>query len=277
MKAYIISYFGTRERLLDRANRVINHKRQIDWWHLQDPKLEFVILAMDYDPHEFLTYDYIDYIVHPTVLSGQARNKLLEIFYASNDPWALFMDNDVILKQHKQWPHTNINLNHILIEKNELLRNIDIIEPHHDFIVGDGAFTRKYNNTDPKYSNINWNKELCFDYSFLTLCSRIFWLKNLKPNLYFSEDIFPGEDHDFALRMYMQNYGVYRLRNIISYELPVKSSWEIDVQLRLTKLHKTYRIMAQRYNLPPERRNWKRYLNKLKVNDHLSRVVIPYN
>lgn len=277
MKAYIISYFGTRERLLDRANRVINHKRQIDWWHQQDPKLEFVILAMDYDAHEFLTYDYIDYIVNPLLPPPLARNKLLKIFYSSNEPWALFMDNDAILKHHKNWPHTHININDYIRNNDSLLDQIDMIEPHHDFIVGDGAFTRKYNNTDPKYANINWSKELCFDYCFANMCSRVFWLKNIKPNIYFTDDIFPCDDHDFSLKFYMKNYGVYRLRNIISYELPVKSSWGVNVKERLAKIHNMYRHMAQRYNLPPERRNWKRYLNKLKVNDHLSRVVIPYN
>lgn len=276
MKAYIISYFGSKENLLTRAKRYLNHNKQVKWWHEFDPNLKIVILAMDYDPHEYLDLDYVDYIIHPVVRPAAARNVLLELFYNSQDPWALFLDNDVILNHHKDWPHTHFNINQFIRANPNSLKDITLFAPHFDRVPGDGAFTSKYNNTSEKYLDVKWNSELCFDRLFVSLAGAMFFYQNQGQKIYMDTDIFPAEDQEFCLNLYLQGYKTYKLRNIIMKEYNLASTWAKDRASRVQGQQIAYEFMSKKYNLPDKRHSWKSYTKNILNLDIPKRIIVAY-
>jgi len=276
MKAYIISYFGSKSEPTKRLSRLQNHNKQIEWWLNHDQDLDIIILSMEYDSTDYYIHPRVSYIDSPRLNPASARNTLLKIFYDSDDIWALFMDNDSILKQHALWPHTHINFNKMLNQNPSSFKDITIIMPHSDIIPGDGAFTKKYNGTDSNYSNIDWNKQLCFDRMFLTLKGSLFYLQNKKQNIFMEDLFFPAEDHEFALHHYVKGYQTYRLRNIMLYEYASPSTWAKTKTDRVPLIQSSFNNMSSKYSLP-ERRKWLRHITKNLNIDHPKRLLLPYN
>lgn len=93
MKVYVISFFGT-EKL--RQKRKDIHQEQIDW--LTTNGFDVHVLAQDYQDDEF--DDRVTYVNgnQPRQYPVYARNQLFKHFYSTNDDYALFLDNDIVVE-----------------------------------------------------------------------------------------------------------------------------------------------------------------------------------
>lgn len=88
----IISYLPRDDKL--RATRVKNATRQIEWLKQLFPEETPSVVAQGYTDNEKLNGVEYD-IYEKGIGSHNARNVILEKFYASNDKWLLMMDDDV--------------------------------------------------------------------------------------------------------------------------------------------------------------------------------------
>lgn len=285
VKAHIISYFGSRDYPDARKVRVDNHRKQVEFWKEYYPDMEIKILAQDYDDEDYI--DGCSYITHDGELltPGEARNILLKDFYNETGyEWALFMDNDAILKEHPEFPHTGMNICDILTKYPENFDGVDLFMPHWDGRPGDGAFKDKYNNIDPKYRYIDWDNQMCFDRKFASCKGTIFFVRRLDKNIYYNEEfkyidgqLLAGEDDFFALEVAMNGYKTYMLRNIIMKEFTSPSTHAQSQDTRKVQMNKGDEIFRKAYNFPEGRAKW--YANAGKQHGIYmdSRVVRPYN
>lgn len=100
---YIISWFGDRENKELIEHRKKLHNEQLKWLLKTGGKdLKIVILAQFYEENEFLIHPQVKYIIINDILltPPAARNKLKEIFYASDEDYCLFLDDDIILEDN---------------------------------------------------------------------------------------------------------------------------------------------------------------------------------
>ena len=282
VKAYIISYFGSKDEPEARSIRVENHRQQIEFWRKTCPNMQINVLAQDYYADEYIPG--VQYLPHALVPPGKARNVLLEAFYAdSTHEWALFMDNDAILKEHAEFPHTGINICDVLTDYPENFEGVDLFFPHWDGRPGDGAFKDKYNNLDKNYLNVKWNEELCFDRKFGSMKGTMFFLRKNDAKVMFKEEfdyvdgqLVVGEDDFFALECAMNSYGTYILRNIMLKEFTSPSTHAGAQHTRKAEMDKGDKIFSKVYGLPASRGQWYKYVGR-RYGIYLDkRITRPY-
>lgn len=94
---YIISYFGEEKELRDFRIKV--HQEQINKILSFTHKFNIVIFAQKYNHSDYIEHPQISYVIRTGELlrPGEARNVLKKYFYESNEDYALFLDNDVLL------------------------------------------------------------------------------------------------------------------------------------------------------------------------------------
>jgi hypothetical protein len=278
MKAYIISYFGNRDKADTRHKRYLKHCEQVEWWQTQYPTMTFDIVAMDYDSTEYIDNANITYINNPVVHPSAARNILLKRFYNDNpDEWALFMDNDVIQYHHIDWPHTHIKMCDILEQypNNFTQNNVDItlIQPSNPGRPGDGAFNAKYSNQDLHYAKADWQNNLYFDRTMYHLKGTMFWLRKhpeccLMDEEHYAFDeqgkLIPMEDVDFCLNLTHNHRYSYICRNIMIYEWLIDSTWveANDDANRSIENNKQYAVMSEKYNMPLDKSVWHKHFKR---------------
>lgn len=286
VKAHIISYFGSRDYPEARKVRVDNHRKQVEFWKEYYPDMQIKILAQDYDDEDYI--DGCSYITHHGGLltPGKARNELLKDFYNDESyEWALMMDNDAILKIHPEFPNiTGMNICEALTKYPENFDGIDLFMPHWDGRPGDGAFKDKYNNIDPKYQNVDWNNEMCFDRKFASCKGTIFFLRRLDKKIYFNEEfmyidgqLLVGEDDFFSLEVAMNGYKTYMLRNLILKEFTSPSTHAGAQNTRKVEMLKGDDVFRKAYNFPEGRAKWYASAGKQHGIYMDSRIVRPHN
>lgn len=92
---YIISWFGNTEPL--RTNRKKKHREQIENL-LAFNLFNIIILAQEYEKEDFVSHPNIKYILSREVHKpNNARNILKKHFYNSEEDFALFLDDDILL------------------------------------------------------------------------------------------------------------------------------------------------------------------------------------
>lgn len=284
VNAYIISYFGSRDFPEARQVRVDNHRKQIEFWQEFCPNMKITILSQDYNENEYL--EGCEYIKHTGDLltPGKARNVLLKKFYnEDSQDWALMMDNDAILKIHPEFSHTGMNICDVLTNYPENFEGIDLFMPHWDGRPGDGAFKDKYNNIDPKYKNIDWQNEMCFDRKFASCKGTIFFLRKLDKQIYYNEEftyvdgkLIVGEDDFFALEVAMNGYKTFMLRNIILKEFTSPSTHAGAQNTRKEEMLKGDNIFRKVYGFPEGRAKWYKTAGARYGIYIDSRIVRPY-
>jgi len=288
VKAYIISYFGSKDKPEERQVRVENHKQQIDFWKAYCPEMQIQVLAQDYNEDEFI--EGVEYVVHKGDLltPGQARNVLLENFYSdvdfrNNHEWALFMDNDAVLKSHDQFYHTRMNICKVLENFPDNFEGVDLFFPHWDGRPGDGAFKDKYRNLDKNYINVKWDRELCFDRKFGSMKGTMFFLRRNEQRVKFNEkftyidgNLLVGEDDFFALECAMKGLKTYILRNILLKEYTSPSTHAGAQNTRKAEMDKGDKIFREAYGLPESRGQWYKYVGRRYGIYMDKRIVRPY-
>jgi len=280
---YIIAYHGKRENEEGRNKRLENHNNQIEWWLDYDPKLQLNILAMDYDDSDYYEHERVTYAdkLDSPIPPASARNRLLELFYNSDEEWAIFADSDAILNQHEKFPHTHVNICEALQNFPDNFNGVDLFWPHWDGRPGDGAFYDKFNNVDPKYNRVNWEDTLRFDRKFGSMKGTLFFLRNNKQRVMMDESfngdskIIPGEDDEFSIACAVNGLGTYILRNIMLKEFTAPSTHAGEQNTRKEEMAKGDVIICNKYKLPNDRGKWSKVIKSDRTNSPAT-VEIPF-
>jgi hypothetical protein len=224
MNAYIISYFGEDAQIA--AKRHSFHYQQICSL-LNQPGIDDIhILAMDYNKdidsgktftkaRDFLVLKHprIHYHFSERVYSGTARNKLLKIFHASKEPWAVFFDNDALIdpRYHGQQVADIIKYN-----EQWLSENVDILCP---------VSPRHQPFTEYLEENAELLKTHAPLYRQNYLKTTMFFIKNrplynLEP-VYFNEEINQLVDFEYIGRILAAGGNIYHFKSVIMNDLGI--------------------------------------------------------
>lgn len=254
---YIISWFGNTSDL--RAKRLAIHDRQLTWVDKQ--RLTPVILAQHYDQSEYKPG--IEYVRvekdQPVLLPAAARNQLLKHFYAGDDDFAFFADNDT---RFYGGPQHGDSADFV-----DIIRNIDINEFKDIDLV---QFTNPARTPfTEELAKSKYKTNLVFRRAY-TVYGPIFLIKNIKKHygkeLYFSADKFQtsegsiinGEEIDFGVKFLMNELKCYSTMNVIYDEMGrTKSTWTADSAQRSNAT--AWSIINQTWNRefrPKNRFDW---------------------
>jgi len=266
---YIISWFGSGDKV---QKRIEIHDRQLQWAF--DNDLTPVVFAQNYIDKQYR--DNVEYIKYSgdVLLPGEARNKLLEHFYASDEDYAIVADNDCYLYKGAKYGANDTFV--------ETFRNI----PFSNLTYID-MFTPLDPSLKPFTKELAENKlsdETSWRFTPAFIAQGIFVLKNLKKHhgveIYFDDafikpdrSILACEDQDFPINLIHHGFGSFILNNIIKKEEAASSNstWvgdeKLDRQNRTTEGHD---FISQKYGLPIQktapRGEWMRRLKKVNVN-----------
>lgn len=245
--AYIISWFGDPKNtdLIERRKKM--HKDQVEWcW---SHNLTPVIFAQNYADSDYLEGDIV-YVKHQgkVIHPGPARNKLLELFYSSDNDYGLFLDNDTTLYEDVQHKDSGKII--------EILRDMDVKEMVNLDVIG--AINPARTPFSAEISDPLYQHSLVFTktYRFNGAC---FLIKNLRKHghadLYFDETNFVAadgslitcEEYDFCIQALQRGLGCHITFGMILKE-PGRnySTWVNDDSER--DLSEAYDVMNKKYD-----------------------------
>lgn len=270
MKVNIISYFGQGDM---RPLRLKYHQQQIDWFLSKGfSTADIRISYRDYKPEEFI--DGITYTSKPTTgIQGivDGRNEMLEEFYASDDDWAMFCDNDTVLDDR--------NKGDIISELRygNMFGNIGIFTPINPATPGRGAFNKVW-ETDPV--DTHW----CFKRG--TTSGKMMFIKNVKKytgtSLYFSH--YPaGEDIIFGYEFAKIGLAPMWCHNVVINEFAKKASdemtWKDDADTTSRSVYSDIYKKTAVDNFPGmEIKNGKLFTVKYFENNRIPNIIqVPKN
>lgn len=210
MKIHIPSYFGTDVKLV--AKRTAFHDAQLKQIARLFPNAEVHVLAMGYipEPQANVMVRTMD-----RVSPGVARNIFLREFYASDDDWCLFLDNDVLFDEryhsHKLYD---------LVESGGLNRyNMYLITASWPFQVAVNPVI--YKHASLHRSNFVFN-------TALRLKTSAFFLKNFRKHglkeYLFDESLLSHEDYELVRRLHCDGIWAWQCRSWVMEEKGQKHS-----------------------------------------------------
>jgi len=241
--AYIISYFGTGDLAQQRRKF---HDQQLT--AIQAQGLHPVVLSMEYQPED--RRPGVTYIDHARVPPGAARNQLLEHFYASDQDWAVFCDNDSFIQQGGKYEPLGVSIV-------EWIRSHDLDElPLHAFFPIDGAAS--------PYTAVLTESQERQEWIFRrgsTLRGCCFFLKNLRQHHGASPrfsgafhrpdgSFVMGEDIGFGLGLMRDGFTVMQAASVVLAEKGRESStWAESGDFRTQMQPEMKAILSQEYGI----------------------------
>ena len=275
-RIYIISWFGNSDI---RDKRVEYHNKQIEW--AKSHNLDIFVLAQHYNKDEYrddVTYIDFEYPAGMNLLiPGTARNVCLEHFYASDENFAIFADNDAVLydgPQHCDGKDFVEKFNAVPLD---YFSEVDLFVPLNP---------RKM----PFTKTITDNQQL-FDNNFVfhrnpDAKGSLFCLKNMRlhyNNPIYFDDAFdnrdgtftPMGDVDFGLNFLSQGYSSYMLHNIILKEFAVNLSTWTGRDERVHTFHLGRNIMTKKYGLELTKRGGLHYKPLYEKSKTRSKLIVP--
>ena len=255
MDAYIISYFG--KKLSTQWQRQALHYQQLSCL-LKQPGIENIhILAQAYENDKIITKpkDYLK-IPHPRIIyhdseqitPGAARNKLMDIFYASGKSWALFADNDAIIDPRF---HGRDICNIIEYNSEWLTQNIDIlacVSPRHH------CYNKYWDDETAKGNTATHTPIKRENYCKTTL----FFLKNRsligKQPIYFDAELPQLIDFEYQGRVLANNGVIYQMRAVVMGDLGLdeKHSTLLEDRERTERFEQLKELIYKRYFDPAD-------------------------
>ena len=229
---YIISWFGRDLKL--RAFRKSIHMKQLEWARVNNFKI--IVLAQEYQPEDYV--DGIEYIHSDVFLRPcAARNVLLEHFYNSDEDYAVFEDNDTVLKDD-EWGTSNAFIRDM---RNITQSHFDQI----DFVSGINPAIQAYG---PELQKDIYKTHHVF-YRTIKFSGGFFILKNLRKHknirIFFDDvtfsdetgNIVPGEEGDFCINLLMHGLYCYQNYKAIFNDMATakRSTWAVKLSERTNK------------------------------------------
>ena len=250
MDAYIISYFGKGGAL--RRERQGLHYQQLCSL-LQQPGIEDIhILAQAYDYKQPITKPegYLE-LKHPRVhyhhteqmTPAQARNRLIDIYYATRKPWALFADNDAAIDPRWHGRQACEIIDHNTVWLNQHVDILSPVSPRHQ------PFSKVATEREQKGQLDTHTPIKKENYIKTTL----FFMKNrgLQGNkpIYFDETLRELEDYEYQGRVLQAGGTIYQLSSIIMADLgqSEKVSTLFEDQARTTNFAEVKERIYKRY------------------------------
>lgn len=214
MKAYIISYLGEGELF---EKRLKAHNKQLDW--MISAGITPVVLANAY-PSNDLKREGIEYVNQKErVYLQEARNILLERFYASDDNWAIFADNDAILYDHGD-PKGCLVKAFSKISLDSQIGLAGVIDPQYQ------PFSQYHKEQEKLLSSFLAFERNADPRSF-------FFLKNFRKlglkEVYYDLNIRYIEEPDFVYQCLVQGQKCFRLTNFVLKDLCAKFTTLEDI------------------------------------------------
>lgn len=277
-KIYIISWFGNSDL---KEKRKASHKRQIEW--AINAGLTPVVFAQNYEDDEYLPH--VEYIKHQgkVLLPGEARNKLLEVFYNTDEDFAVFADNDTYLYKGEKYGGNDSFVETFRNIPLENLSDVDLFVPVNP---ANQPFTKDLTD-NAEADKISWR----FRPTFMTKTS-MFVTKNIKKHhnkeIYFDErfvnpdgTLIACEDQNFGIEFIQNDLGVFICNNIIMKEEEAtssKSTWSshLTAEKRWERTSAGLNFIAEIWNLPKQsdstRGTWMRMFKK--KNSKLKQITV---
>lgn len=271
-RAFIINWFGTDDKI--KSARRKYHTNQIDW--LVEKGLDATIFPQEYEQSDYdVRVKYIEHSYNHVLFPGEARNELLNIFYDSDEDYAIFADSDSILwndDKHLDSKDFIDIFNNIPMKE---LSDIDLIVP---VAPNEEPFNSFWNdNRELVANNLVFERKPCIKGS-------LFILKNLnkhyRTKLFFDTENFAkiendqrkmiaGEDNDFSLNLLKNGFGSYVCRNIVLKEFASlnNSTWSNN---NISNYGKPREIWSRKYGLSE-----RGYKEIYKTNFKPKKVIVP--
>lgn len=201
MNIYIISYLGGTLR----EKRKELHSKQLDYFAEFMPNSKITILSQAYEPDDYR--DGITYIDSEPVSPSIARNKLLKIFYATTDNFAVFADDDCVLDQRYCGGS----------------KVLDDIETRPEYLYFDfiGLLHGRFSPTNAFYYDEKDLHDTCNVFAPVKGIKTSFCIqKNFKhinnEEYYYDENLKELEDHEYSVRLRENGKKIYICHNLVS-------------------------------------------------------------
>lgn len=243
--AYIIHHLPDDPE--QRRLRKAAHAEQIAYW--RQFGLKFCITASNVRGEDLDRGSDIRYIqIQKGVGQANSRNILLREFYASDEDFGLFMDDDIILDDTAGSSSVFEELLTVDINR---MHGIDLFSPIHPewhgwdaawkANNGGAAWTFKRNPRQAGHSMFIRNMRKFYD--------REYYFKNEWSPQPWAERC--GEDVVFALDLHMDRFGVYDCYNMLKVvELDDNSTWMADSSKRHKLVDEFNARLVEEYDLP---------------------------
>lgn len=195
-----------------RADRVAAHHTQLTEW-LTKTQADIHVIAMNYQPADFIHNPRIHYHERPRMTANNARMLAFQEFYKSNYHWGIMMDNDAMLYDQPQHNSSYQLLQEMEANGFEFYSELDIFTP----IVPMWSPFRKL-LADQKHQDNH-----VFKFNNGALKGSLFFIKNFRK--YGQTEIYPDlnfdhcDDNKLALDAWMAGKSLMRCENIVLKEL----------------------------------------------------------
>lgn len=225
MKIYIISYFGPREAVDVRADRVKTHKEQCEWFIAKGHQP--VVLNQDFSDDEFM--DGVIYVGDNSRHNAcEARNLLFKEFYASDDLYACFADNDAI---YKDTLFTYDPLHKVDEYAKDLKGRVDLLFAVNPIVF---PFNKEINENRKLYdSRFVFQKTTVFKESLFVMTN----FKKVYDEEYYFEgarftgkngEMLAGEGTDFVFDLLSHKRSALMYKQLIMHEKTSTSTWNVE-------------------------------------------------
>lgn len=247
-RIYIISWFGSKDNpdLIDK--RKAFHEKQVKW--AKEQNLSVFVYQQEYENDWYI--DDVNYInqTNTRCFPGEARDGCLKHFYDSDSDFAIFADNDSILKE----AIPEISFIDTFNKKSlKDLKLVDLIMPVNPIWT---PFKKDIEDNEQEYRTklmFNRNPSLKGSLFLIRNVKKYYDLEIYNDQEFFIDDegqMVSGEDQDFGLQFLANGLSCYCCKNIILEEYAIqksKSTWAKEV--RSSSYREGKFLIAKKYNM----------------------------
>lgn len=242
---YIIHYLPNDPT--ERAKRKKVHHEQLTYWLSQG--LRCVVAASNVNFDDEYIHEGVEYIMTPRVGIANSRNMLLRAFYASDEDFGIFADDDVVLNDAIG---SGLVLEEFLEMDINRMSRIDLFSPiHPDW---HGLEAARLANLDVS-AGYNFKKNprqaghCMFLRNMVKFYNREYYFKNEWAPQPWVERC--GEDVVFGLDLHMDGFGVYDCYNMLKVvSNDDTSTWLSDAGKRERMIMEFDARLIEEYDLP---------------------------
>lgn len=242
--AYVIHYLPKDPS--ERERRKKAHHEQIAYW--LGHGFKFLIAASNVEDGDVYRHENVRYIHTPQIGIANSRNILLRDFYASDEDFGLFMDDDIILDDVVG---SDLILEELVDVDINRLNRIDLFSPIHPEWHGVES-ALKANNGQSLWT-FRKNPRQAGHAMFLRNMRKFYDREYYFKNEWSPQPWAPrcGEDVVFALDLHLDGFGVYDCHNMLKIvRNDDTSTWLSDSSKREQMVFEFEARLAEEYDLP---------------------------